>query len=220
MPQPLAILGLTANPPHQGHLAISRVLRALGYPQVWWSIAPEQEFKPAGTLIPYAHRLELARILTAPHPWLTLDPTEATLAVRNEHFRTLELFRALAAAHAGYAFTFVLGGDSWADPTKGFHTWGGFEQIIDYAGLLIIPRPDHVTALLNCPAAQTLQSHRFTGQGPVPKGHWALYPQPVAPFSSTAIRAALAQNQPTQGLTPEQLAYIRAHHLYRSTVTG
>lgn len=212
--QNIALLGLSANPPHAGHLAISMALLELGYAEVWWSIAPEQEFKPAATLAPYAHRAALARLLIRDVPNLRLDDTEAAMAIKHEHDRTYEWLQHLAYVHPQHNFTFVMGADSWAHPAKGFHTWGGFEKCLQHAGLLVMPRPGQATGPTNAPAAKALNGLHYKKPGVVPRGRWAVYPAALMEISSTDIRQQLAAGQGPAGLTVEQLDYIRVHRLY------
>jgi nicotinate (nicotinamide) nucleotide adenylyltransferase len=212
----IALLGLSANPPHAGHLLISQALLNHGYNTVWWSIAPEQEFKPKATLAPYAHRVKLAELLLGGEPSIQLDATEAALTIRDEHYRTAEWLAEMARRHPQANFTFVMGADSWAHPTKGFHTWGGFKECLDYAGVMVIPRPDHHTGLKTTPAAQALQKQFHKKPGIVPRGRWAVYPAARLELSSTIIRAQLARGETPQGVTPEQLDYIQRNGLYIS----
>lgn len=212
--QNIALLGLSANPPHAGHLAISTALLELGYGEVWWSIAPEQEFKPAATLAPYAHRAALARLLIKDVPNLRLDDTEAHMAIQHEHDRTYEWLQQLARLHPQHNFTFVMGADSWAHPTKGFHTWGGFEKCLQHAGVLVMPRPDLATDLTDAPAAKALQNLFFRKSSVVPRGRWAVYPSTLMEISSTHIRQQLAVGQTPAGLTAEQLDYMTRNGLY------
>jgi nicotinate (nicotinamide) nucleotide adenylyltransferase len=210
----IALLGLSANPPHVGHLLISQTLLDYGYKTVWWSIAPEQEFKPKATLAPYAHRVKLAELLLAGEPSIQLDATEAQMTIRDEHHRTAEWLAEMARRHPQANFTFVMGADSWAHPTKGFHTWGGFGECLDYAGVLVIPRPDHMSGLKTAAAAQALQKRFHKKPGIVPRGRWALYPDTLLEISSTSVRTQLAKGETPQGVTPEQLDYIRRNGLY------
>lgn len=203
--QPVALLGLSANPAHQGHLAISQALKQKGFSEVWWSITPEQEFKPANTLAPYPHRKALAQLLTQPHQsWLKLSDFEANLPIQSEHHRTAEFLASLSQAHPQNHFHFVMGADSWAHPHKGFHTWGGYQNISTISPLLIIPREPFSTAdLTTCPAAQTL-----------PAASWSILPMPHHPVSATTIRENLMTNTPPNGLTAPQMSYIARHQLY------
>jgi nicotinate (nicotinamide) nucleotide adenylyltransferase len=210
----IALLGLSANPPHAGHLLISQALLEYGYDQVWWSIAPEQEFKPKATLAPYAHRVKLVELLLANDPAIKLDATEAQMTIRSEHHRTAEWLAEMARRHPHADFTFVMGADSWAHPTKGFHTWGGFKQCLDDAGVLVMPRPDHHTGLKTAPAAEALQKRFHKKPGIVPRGRWAIYPQALMEISSTDLRGQLAKGEAPTGLTPEQLDYIQRNGLY------
>jgi nicotinate-nucleotide adenylyltransferase len=210
----VALLGLSANPPHAGHLLISEALLEMGYDEVWWSIVPEQEFKPAATLATYAHRHALAELLLDGNLRIKLDDTEASLKIANEHDRTYEWLTEMARRHPLQNLTFVMGTDSWAHPTKGFHTWGGFQQCLQHAGVLVIPRPDQVVSLRDAPAAKALDNLFYKKPGIVPRGRWAAYPHPVMAISSTEIRAQFANGETPNGLTPEQLGYIQRNGIY------
>lgn len=212
----VAILGLSGDPPHLGHLAVAEAVHAMGYTRVWFMITPQSPFKTNVTA-PYWHRRELARMLTFGHQsWLEVSDFEAGVSVEDPNFRTYTVLTDLKSAMPSIEFTFVMGADAWADEMKGFHTWSHFQDIPDRAGLLILPREPWTEQALTCPAAQFLCSRQCTGHGAVPTGMWRLGEREVKhPASSTAVREALEAGETSEYLTPEQNAYALAHGLYR-----
>lgn len=213
MTQHVAILGLSGDPAHLGHLALSQRIRALGYEEVWWSITPANPFKKARGREPYGHRHALANLLVRDAgPWLQLHDFEAALTDVIEEVRTETFLTHLRHVYGGaYAFTFVLGSDNW----KHFHTWGGCEAVMDLASVLIANRGDEVEELLACPAAEKFRDRQDKGSdGLVAAGCWRLMPEFEHSASSSAITAELAAGLTPDHLTAAQMEYIRRYGLY------
>ena len=56
----IGLLGGSFNPPHEGHMHISRIaLSALNLHAVWWIVTPNNPLKHASTLLPYEQRIKL-----------------------------------------------------------------------------------------------------------------------------------------------------------------
>ncbi|PZP40281.1 MAG: hypothetical protein DI585_01525 [Pseudomonas fluorescens] len=211
----IAILGLSGDPMHLGHVAVALAIRAMGYERVWLMITPQNPLKQAAA-VPYWHRRELARLLTKGHEdWLEVCDFEAGVAVHDPDLRTHTVLSALRERMPEVEFTFVLGADAWADAEKGFHTWTNFMEIPALASLLILPREPWTNCVLACPAAQALAHRHFAGDGPVPVGCWRVASAPIDhPASSTGVRENLKMRRASEHLTDAQNVYVRDNRLY------
>ncbi|PZP40282.1 MAG: nicotinate (nicotinamide) nucleotide adenylyltransferase [Pseudomonas fluorescens] len=207
---PVAILGMSADPAHKGHLKVAEALQDLGYERVIMMITPQNPFKNTAETS-FEHRMALARILIGRRPWLELSDAEAWMNVYGEELRTLHMLTHLREIYPTTPFTFVMGSDNW----QHFHEWGRYRETLDFCGILVIPRPGSAV-LNNTEAAKTLADvEDKSGTGVVPQGRWRIFDDmPGGPASSTQMRRAIGKGQPTPWLTEKQLEYIREHKLY------
>lgn len=207
---PVAIMGMSADPAHKGHLKVAEALQDRGYSRVVWMITPQNPFKRTAKTS-FEHRMNLARLLIGRRPWLELSDAEGWMQVYGEELRTHTMLAHLREIYPNTPFTFVVGSDNW----QHFHEWGKYKEIFNLCGLLIVPRPGAIH-LQKTTAAQTLATVQDKKtEGPVTQGTWRILDDiPGGQASSTQIRRAIAAGQPTPWLTPTQLAYIAQHRLY------
>ena len=208
---PVAILGMSADPAHKGHLKVAEALQDMGYPRVVLMITPQNPFKRTAQTS-FEHRMALARLLIGRRPWLELSDAEAWMQIYGEDLRTHSMLAHMRTIYPTTPFTFVMGSDNW----QHFHEWGKFKDILALCGVLVIPRPG-ATKLGATSAASQLMAYKDTKtEGPVTQGTWRLYPDiPGGAASATQIRRAISQNQPTPWLTKQQVEYITHHNLYK-----
>lgn len=210
----IALIGLSGDPTHLGHLEVARTVHALGYTRVWFMLTPQNPFKEAAE-VPYWHRRELTRLLIqGEEHWLEVSDFEAGVAVLDPDTRTHTMLTALKANMPEASFTFVMGADAWADDAKGFHTWKNSADIPNLASLLVLPRDPWTAQITTCKAAQTLADKQAEGSRPIPPGHWGVGPRVVHVASSSAVRDSLHTGADTPYLTASQKAYIHHHGLY------
>ena len=208
---PVAIMGMSADPAHKGHLKVAEALQDLGYSRVVWMITPQNPFKRTAKTS-FEHRMNLARLLIGRRSWLELSDAEGWMQLYGEELRTHSMLSHQREIYPTTPFTFVMGSDNW----QHYHEWGKYKEILDLCGVLVVPRPG-ATQLKNTVAAQVLAAHADTLQGGiVPQGKWRILDDiPGGQASSTQIRRAIAAKQPTPWLTPAQLAYIEQNGLYK-----
>lgn len=205
----VAILGMSADPAHKGHLKVAESLQDMGYERVIMMITPQNPFKRTAETS-FEHRMALARLLIGRRPWLELSDAEAWMNIYGEELRTLHMLTHLREIYPSTPFTFVMGSDNW----QHFHEWGRYRETLDFCGILVIPRPGSAM-LNNTEAARALTDLRDTSTGVIPQGKWRIHEDmPGGSASSTQIRRAIARQQPTPWLTEKQLDYIRTHDLY------
>ncbi len=207
---PVAILGMSADPAHKGHLKVAEALHDMGYERVILMVTPQNPFKRTAQTS-FEHRMALARILVGRRQWLELSDAEAWMQVYGEELRTHHMLTHMKEIYPTTPFTFVVGSDNW----QHFHEWGKYRDTLALCGLMVVPRPGSMK-LNNTEAARELADLRDTTQtGPVPQGKWRILDDmPGGPASATQIRRAIAAGQHTPFLTEKQLEYIQLHKLY------
>ena len=183
--QRIGILGGSFDPPHLGHLHISRAaLRRFGLDQVWWLVTPGNPLKTRGPA-PMGQRMEAARALVK-HPRIHVTDFEAHVGTRY----TAETIDALHDRYHGVDFTWLMGADNLAQ----FHKWENWQGIMMSVRVGVVARPgDRISARLS-PAARRFEQSRLRGR----KAHllagakapaWSFINVPMNDMSSTDIRA-------------------------------
>ena len=182
--QRIGLLGGSFDPPHQGHVHITRwALRTVGLDRVWWLVSPGNPLKPRGPA-DLARRVEASRALVQ-HPRVAVTDIEARLGSRY----TADTLDALAARYPGAHFVWLMGADNLAN----FHRWDRWESIIARYPMAVMARPGEQLRAGLSPAAQRFARLRVpqhaaqaVGRGGAPG--WVLLTGPMSGASSTEIR--------------------------------
>jgi nicotinate-nucleotide adenylyltransferase len=183
----IGLFGGSFDPPHAGHLEVSRVaLRALALDQVWWLVSPQNPLKrnaPSNDL----HRRVAAARMMADHPRIKVTGVEAALGTRY----TAETLRRLLPRLRGVQCVWMMGADNLAN----FHRWRGWQAIAASIPIAIFNRPGSALDALASPAALSLWRARHDATdaallAATPPPAWVFLPSPHVPISSTQLRAA------------------------------
>ena len=182
----IGLLGGSFNPPHAGHLHISRLaLRRLGLSRVWWIVSPGNPLKSHRELKPFAERLAAAREL-ARDPRIVVTDFEADLPTPYTAATIGFLKRRFPATR----FVWLMGADS----LPAFHRWRQWREIFSNVPIAVLDRPGvHLCGL----AARVARAY---GARRLPEGRaaslsecrppcWTVLTGPLSPVSSTALRA-------------------------------
>ena len=183
--QRIGLLGGSFDPPHEGHVHITRwALRRLGLSAVWWLVSPGNPLKPEGPA-PLARRLAACRRL-ARHPLVTVTGIEAHLGTRY----TADTLARLSARYPGVLFVWLMGSDNLA----AFHRWERWQWVMQHYPVAVLARPGRQVLAGLSPAARRFARRRLpqhaamlVARGPAPR--WTLLTGPMSDASSTAIRA-------------------------------
>lgn len=183
--QVIGLLGGSFDPPHAGHVHITRAaLTRFGLDHIWWLVTPGNPLKAQGPA-PLAERMQAARTLMQ-HPRVTVTDVEQHLNTRY----TAETLRKLKQGHPGARFVWLMGADNLAQ----FHHWQDWRWIMENVPIGVMARPgDRISARLS-PAARMYRHAKVPKRaghmlGQIPSPAWCFVNLPLSPQSSSAIRA-------------------------------
>ncbi len=179
----IGLLGGSFNPPHAGHMHVSRVaLEFLGLDYVWWLVSPQNPLKAATGMAPFGERLAQARSLAA-HPRIRVSGIESELGTRF----TIDTLTALKRRFPQLCFVWLMGSDN----LQGFQRWRRWPEIAASVPIAVVVRPGSTLAPLYAKVAQRLArarhtaSRHFAGLSPPAL---AVVDAPRNKLSATALR--------------------------------
>lgn len=184
--QKIGLLGGSFDPPHAGHLHISRrALRRFGLHKVWWVVSPGNPLKPDAPAT-MERRIAACRTV-ATDPRIVVTDLEARLDTRY----TADTLGHLLALYPGTRFVWLMGADNLA----GFHRWEHWDKIMETIPIGVLARPGDQLAAGWSPAARAYARYRWPEAAaqvlPMQKSPaWTLLSGPMVDHSSTAIRQA------------------------------
>ncbi|MCL4171124.1 UNVERIFIED_CONTAM: hypothetical protein GTU68_012583, partial [Idotea baltica] len=181
----IGLLGGSFDPPHAGHLHISKwALKSFGLDRVWWMVSPGNPLKSRGPA-PMPRRIAACRALVD-DPRIVVTDIEARLGTRY----TAATLRALLPQYGGVRFVWLMGADNLA----GFHRWKDWDWIMETVPVGVLGRPGEQLAAGCSPAARRYRRYRLAARraealpfrtAPA----WCLLNGPMVDVSSTEIRA-------------------------------
>ncbi|HEY4582486.1 MAG TPA: nicotinate-nucleotide adenylyltransferase [Lysobacter sp.] len=210
--------GGTFDPIHNGHLAVALAVRDRLEVDVRLVPASDPPHKSA-THADAGHRLRMVELAVAGERRLTVDRRELRRPTPSYSIDTLREVRDETGMQV--PLVWVIGADSLAQ----LHRWHRWHELFDVAHLLAVGRPgfpldpaglaaiDGGLAVEVSPRLRPPESLLRS-----PAGGLALLPmEPPRAESSTAVRAAIAADEPWMSQVPPPVAaYIARHRLYAS----
>lgn len=182
--QIVGLLGGSFDPPHAGHVRISKAaLTRFGLDRLWWLVSPGNPLKTNGPA-PLEQRMQAARSIMQ-HPRVVVTDLEAQLGTRY----TAQTLVALRRRYPGVRFVWVMGADNLAQ----FHRWQDWRWIMETVPVGVLARPgERISARLSR-AAKVYAQARIPGRAAHTLGQrdapaWAFVNLPMSDQSSTAIR--------------------------------
>lgn len=182
--QVIGLLGGSFDPPHGGHVHISKAaLKRFGLDRLWWLVSPGNPLKHNGPA-PLADRMQAARAMMD-HPRVTVTDIEAHIGTRY----TAQTLMALRRRYPGVRFVWIMGADNLAQ----FHRWQDWRWIMETVPIGVLARPgDRIAARLS-KAAKVYAHARIPGRaahvvGRMDAPAWVFVNLPMSDLSSTAIR--------------------------------
>lgn len=195
----IGLFGGSFNPVHLGHTALAAyVCEQRMVDEVWMMVSPQNPLKQNLELLDEQRRLAMMQLAVAPYPALKACDFEFHLPRPSYTYHTLQ---ALRAAYPDYAFSLIIGEDNW----RHFHRWYRGDDILCETPIIVYPR-DSVEGL------EGLSQPKF----PISNFQFSILKNPpLFPYSSTEVRAALAEGRDVSTmLHPDVAAYIKQHGLY------
>ena len=183
--QVVGLLGGSFDPPHAGHLHISKAaLHRFGLDRLWWLVSPGNPLKPHGPA-PIEQRMQAAREMIR-HPRIEATDIEAQLGTRYTA-RTLEKLR---KHYRDVHFVWVMGADNLA----GLHEWRDWRDIMDSVPVGVVARPGERTAARFSKAARIYRAARLPARHAAQMGRmqppvWSFVNIPMSAEASSDIRA-------------------------------
>lgn len=123
------------NPIHIGHLIIANVMQdQTDLDEIWFVVSPQNPFKKQKTLLHEFDRLKMVELAIADHFYFRACDVEFHMP--RPSF-TIDTLAVLADKYPQHQFKLIIGGDNLTH----FHKWKNHEQILEYFGLYVYPRP-------------------------------------------------------------------------------
>jgi nicotinate-nucleotide adenylyltransferase len=181
----IGVMGGTFNPPHEGHVEISRTaMRRLRLDRLWWVVTPGNPLKQNGALPPTQQRIKACRMLIS-HPRIAVTAFEEKLGSAF----TAETLAFLRMRYPSVRFIWVMGADNLAS----FHRWQRWRAIAQLMPIAVVDRPAWRLKALASPAVHALAKRRTPERdaGSLalrPPAAWTFLTGRLSPLSSTLLR--------------------------------
>lgn len=223
----IAFYGGSFDPPHIGHLAISRqLLEAFALDEFVFIPAFHAPHKKDKKPTSAFHRFAMLCLATADEPQIKVSKMELELPERPF---TVETLTRLKTELTDTGIFFVMGADSWQD----IATWREWEKVLTIVNIIVVTRPDyeigfdHVTDEIRERIVDLrVPSSKFQvpGQKPNQPGIWnvelgtKIYITNAVQIdvSATEIRRKIKENKPDwqRDVPPAAAKHIEKYKLY------
>jgi nicotinate-nucleotide adenylyltransferase len=204
----IGIYGGTFNPVHYGHLRTAiEVKERLALEQIRMLPCrlPAHRQQPEASAEMRLAMLELAISAT---PGLQVDTHELQ---RPGPSYMVDTLRSLRSELADIPLMLIIGSDAFA----GLESWYEWQQLFEYAHLVVITRPGYIQHAL----PPVLQVRRIENQSLLAQqaaGHLFFLGVTLLDISATQIRHLIASGSSAQFLLPDAvLAFIQQHQLFQ-----
>lgn len=209
---PVGVFGGTFNPVHYGHLRSALELvehLQLEHLRLMPCAVPPHRADPGVSAV---HRVAMVALAVADEPSLSCDDRE--LRRTGASYTIDSLIELRNELGKGHSLSLVMG----CDALQGLATWHRWQELLDWAHVVVIARPGWELPL-DGPVAHWLEQHRMTDPGKLrQRANGGILVEELRPLeiSSTEIRNLLAQGRSPRYLLPQAvLDYIQTHNLYR-----
>ncbi len=183
--QRIGLLGGSFDPPHRGHVHISReALKRFRLDQVWWLVSPGNPLKSEGPA-PMDRRVSAAEKLIQ-SPKIKVSDIEARIGTRY----TAQTLKVMLKRYPGVHFVWLMGADNLA----GFHQWDRWRWIMEHVPIGVLARPGQRVSARKSVAAGVFAPYRLRGReaarlSTLEAPAWCFVNVPMVNVSSSEIRA-------------------------------
>ncbi len=218
----IALFGGTFDPIHEGHLAVARAAqRRFRFDEVHFIPAAHPPHKPAGELLPFAHRFAMVALACAGQPRFVPSLAEANANGASGgacySIDTVRRFRR-ELCRPGDRLFFLLGADSFLE----IGTWKEYETLLGLCDFVVASRPGFSGEALRkaIPARLLAKPHNKAKAeaNAIPLQRTTIYllNTVASRVSATAVRRRLDTGRSVHGLVPSAVEdYINKQALYR-----
>jgi nicotinate-nucleotide adenylyltransferase len=188
----IALYGGSFDPVHKAHLELARTaLENCDLESVIFVPAAQSPLKNSAALAEDSDRVEMLRLATTGEPRFEVDTCEIE---RGGTSYTVDTVKAYRAAHEGCRLHWIIG----ADQFEPLPQWRCIEEIASMITFIVLRRPGHSIV------ESAVKGLRFV-----------TIDAPLMPYSSTKIRASIAQGRSVVDLLPPAVeAFISSRGLY------
>jgi len=167
------------NPIHIGHLIIANTsAENTDLDQVWFVVSPQNPFKKSSSLLHEFDRLDMVEMAISDNHKFKVTDIEFHLPKPSYTIDTLTYIQSKFPQHQ---FILIIGSDNLIQ----FKKWKNYEQILEFYGLYVYPRPDIIKIdLENHPNIKMVKA-------------------PLLDISATFIRQSIKENKSVQYLLPK-----------------
>ena len=185
----IGLLGLSANPPHNGHLEAARLILRKKLADVVWLI-PCYNHPFDKTLISSEHRWKMALLMESKK----IKVNDAEFKLKGVSY-TIKTVKALKKKHPDCDFLWIVGFDIVKN--KSYKRWKDWKELSSLINFLAVPRTG-------------IKITKTASNFILVKGR-------VSNVSSTEIRERIGRGLPINGLVPHKIKeYIEKHKLYQN----
>lgn len=145
----IGILGGSFNPPHNGHVAISRKALEMGLDKILWLPAKQNPLKKE-YIYSIDERIDLCKEIIKDEPNILVSSLEIEIESQNS-YETLEY---LTSHFPKTHFTWLMG----IDCLKQFHLWENYDRFPELVEMIIFNRKDSEDLLHNSVGGKAIES--------------------------------------------------------------
>ena len=182
----IGLLGGSFNPPHDGHVHVSKTaLRKLRLDYVWWLVSPQNPLKPSRGMASFVKRRDAAKQLASPHPRMIATGIESELGTRF----TIDTLRALKRHFPHVHFVWLMGSDNLVQIPR----WRRWQQIFSEVPIAVVARPGSALAARQSKAANRFKTSLLPADSRLPREKppaWTVIEMKRNPSSGTRLRTA------------------------------
>lgn len=150
----IGILGGSFNPPHAGHIHISKLaLNALKLDAIWWLVTPQNPLKSSNETLPLQDRTKLCREITS-HPKIVVTTIEEQLDQPHSYGTIKKLKKHFPNTN----FAWITGMDN----AHNFHKWNNWRDILNEICMIHVTRHPPVDLVKQCPARMMANQRHIT----------------------------------------------------------
>lgn len=178
----VGILGASFNPPHQGHIHISKLaIQKFGFKQIWWIPTKYNNFKALDIYKSYEERVKLCKELTKNYPFIKVKEYSEIISYK--------LILKLQNKYK-HEFYWIMGADNFVN----FHKWNFYINFIESVPIIIFDRGKFSKKIRKTPAYNIYSSLKLNNLRKKLLPMFKIYYTKNLNISSTEIRKKEIKN--------------------------